>query len=145
MKLSDEELKSLYSGQTARTVRGDADCLADEAMLLAAEGKLNQDERGRIADHLAACSDCADEYRTIVSLKRLVDQSISSEKLEESKPALGRIENNRFAARLSFAAAASLLLISIALFVWAARLRTERDGFAEQAAKAKAEAEQAEK
>src|SRR5262245_40730446 len=69
MKLTDEEMRRLYRRQTARSRSGRAECLSEEAMTRVAEGELSQSEREALADHLMACSDCAEEYRILRELK----------------------------------------------------------------------------
>ena len=69
MKLTSEEMRSLYQRQTARSIAGRGDCLLEDVMTRAAAGELSRSERGMIADHLAVCSDCAQEYRILRRLK----------------------------------------------------------------------------
>jgi len=69
MKLTSEELKSLYQEGTARSAVGRAECLTAEAIMRAANAELNLAERERVVDHLATCSDCAREFRLALALK----------------------------------------------------------------------------
>jgi len=74
MKLMTDELKKLYQQRTTRSARRQAECLSEETLLRATMGELSQAERERVADHLMACSDCAEEYRLIRSLKPWAEQ-----------------------------------------------------------------------
>lgn len=38
-------------------------------------GQMNEDERGRVADHLAACSDCAEEFRLVRALRPWAEEA----------------------------------------------------------------------
>jgi len=70
MRLDSEGLRELYQRETSRAARGSAtDCLSEETLVRTADGELDHSERERTADHLTTCSDCANEYRAINSLK----------------------------------------------------------------------------
>jgi hypothetical protein len=84
MKLTNEELSRLYRRQTARSRAGRAECLSEEAMARAAEGEMRQSEREVIADHLMACSDCAEEYRVLRELKLWAERTAVSAYERES-------------------------------------------------------------
>src|SRR4030095_7808458 len=84
MKLTNEEMSRLYRRQTARSRAGRADCLSEESMTRAAEGGLSQSEREVIADHLMACSDCAEEYRILRELKPWAERAAVSAYERES-------------------------------------------------------------
>ena len=84
MKLTNEEMSRLYRRQTARSRAGRAECLSEEAMTRAAEGGLSQSEREVIADHLMACSDCAEEYRILRELKPWAERAAVSAYEKES-------------------------------------------------------------
>ena len=66
MKLSDEELKRLLREETRRVPQGE--CPDPDLFRRARESALTDDERKRLADHLAGCSDCAEEYRMLGDL-----------------------------------------------------------------------------
>lgn len=89
MKLTSEALNELYQQQTARSTRGQAECLTEETLLRAATGELSRSERQCVADHLMVCSDCAEEYRLIRSLKPWAEQvaAASGEPAPEAKAA----------------------------------------------------------
>jgi hypothetical protein len=76
MKLNSEELKHLYQLHTARSGRRGLECLSAEMFIRAGAGELSGDERGRLADHLAECSDCSQEYRIVISSAVLLAQPI---------------------------------------------------------------------
>ncbi len=69
MKVTSEDLKSLYQEGTARSVEGRKDCLSPETMLRTAMEELCEEERGRVADHLSSCSDCTWEFQVVRALK----------------------------------------------------------------------------
>ena len=84
MKLTNEEMSGLYRRQAARSRAGRAECLSEEAMTRAAEGELRQSEREVIADHLMACSDCAEEYRVLREMKLWAERAAVSAYEKES-------------------------------------------------------------
>lgn len=62
--LTDDDLARAWRGATSRGAKGAACPSADELFAVAmseAEG----DARARVVEHIAACSDCAEEYRLI--------------------------------------------------------------------------------
>ncbi len=74
MRLSKQELLELYGQRTARTTRRQEECLRKDTLERIATGELSLAERERVADHLIACMDCAEEYRLIPSLKAWTEQ-----------------------------------------------------------------------
>jgi hypothetical protein len=144
MQLTDDELQELYQQQTARSVRGRTRCLTEEILMQAAAGELNQSERERVADHLMTCSDCAEEYRLVRSLKPWAEQVAASagesgekpgvtptwptiQQREEttgfSEPRRRRVAFVLSSRRVPYALAASLVIVSLALGAWIASLR----------------------
>jgi hypothetical protein len=137
MKLSDEELRKLYSKETARRVRETgAECLASEMLTLAAAGELSVPERELVADHLATCSDCVKEYRSIRSLRSWAEDastSLAPQNVAGATPLVpftvahqsreGVAAFRPLASYLPYAIAALLLLITLAL---AAQLISQR-------------------
>jgi len=115
MKLSEKELKELYQQQTTRSNRGEANCLSEQELLRAATGELSQSERERVADHLVVCSDCAREYSIASSLKPWSEQFGKTE----------RKQKIFFPSSVSYAIAASLLLLCLALTGWIISLREQ--------------------
>jgi hypothetical protein len=73
MKVTSEDLKALYQEGTARSAK--VDCLSAETMMRAATGEVSEEERGRVADHLATCSDCAWEFRLVQALKPWAEEA----------------------------------------------------------------------
>jgi uncharacterized protein (UPF0216 family) len=73
MKVTSEDLKALYQEGTARSAR--VDCLSAETMMRVATGDVSEEERGRVADHLATCSDCAWEFRLVQTLKPWAEEA----------------------------------------------------------------------
>ena len=131
MRLDSEGLRELYQRKTARSARGSAaDCLAEEALARAAAGELDQPERERIADHLVTCSDCAQEYRAIVSLKpwaaaaavdvRVAPLRVSGNGQHQAVPVDATLHDVRVGSRwvsfyLPYAIAAAAVILSVAL------------------------------
>lgn len=74
MKLTEEDLKELNRQRTARSVRGQAECLAEELLFRAAAKELTRQERKRVIQHLRACSDCAREYHIVHSARQWAGQ-----------------------------------------------------------------------
>src|SRR5262245_13279906 len=148
MKLTDEEMRRLYQWQTARSRSGRAECLSEEAMTRVAAGELSQSEREVIADHLMACSDCAEEYRVLRELKPWAERvavsayeresaikSVSSPPGKEAQVVprqLGWASRARRLAGIFSAgfetnatAAAALLVVSLACVAWVISLKRE--------------------
>src|SRR5262245_17925983 len=139
MKLTSEELKALYQAQTRRSARGGAECLSDEMLARAASDNLSQTERERVADHLTACSDCAEEYRLARSLKPWAGQVAASTSADAAvaqhqTEMPGRAPQTGWRQLLSApfravyfpaAVAAVLLIVSVMLGFWIASLRRE--------------------
>ncbi|MBI1761105.1 MAG: hypothetical protein HYR56_06675 [Acidobacteria bacterium] len=67
MQLSDEALKNLWQTETARGTNR-RECLSSETLLRAGAHELRAPEAERIAAHLAACADCAEEYRIALAV-----------------------------------------------------------------------------
>ena len=77
MRLTSEALRELFQRETTRSARGrnNDNCPSVEMLTSAAAGELSHAERDVIGDHLATCSDCANEYRSIRSLKPWAENS----------------------------------------------------------------------
>src|SRR5262245_23237887 len=147
MKLTDEEMRRLYRRQTARSRSGRAECLSEEAMTRVAEGELSQSEREALADHLMACSDCAEEYRILRELKPWAERaavlayerdsaikSVSAPPGKEAQVVPGQPGWASWARRLAgvfpagfeaYAIAAALLVVSLACVAWVISLKRE--------------------
>src|SRR5262245_58153868 len=134
MKLTEARLKEIWQGQTARATPRQAECLSEERFVRVVTGEMGEQERAQVASHLAACSDCAEEYRILRSLRPLAEQAeaipgtSTAPEAPEIKPnlrAVGRTDARPAAFWRSFAslvsparaafAIAALLLISLSL------------------------------
>jgi hypothetical protein len=146
MKLTEAQLKEVWQGQTARATPRQAECLTEEQFTRAVTEEMASQERAQLAKHLIACSDCAEEYRILRSLRPLAEQAESilaastAPDVPEGRPKLRAIERadarpsafwQRFAALVSPARAAfalaALLLISLAPSLWFFLLRQGSD------------------
>ena len=146
MKLTEAQLKEILQKQTARATPRQAKCLTEEQFVRAVTGEMGQQERAQMASHLVACSDCAEEYRILRSLRPLAEQAeailatSTAPEVPEIRPnpragerASDRLSAfwQRFTALVSPARAAfalvALLLISLALGLLLVLLRQGRD------------------
>jgi hypothetical protein len=146
MKLTEAQLKEILQKQTARATPRQAKCLTEEQFVRAVTGEMGQQERAQMASHLVVCSDCAEEYRILRSLRPLAEQAeailatSTAPEFPEIRPnqragerASDRLSAfwQRFAALVSPARAAfalvALLLISLALGLFLVLLRQGRD------------------
>ena len=138
MKLTEAQIRDIWTRRTARGKTRQAECLTAEQFERACAGEMNKHDRAQIANHMITCSDCADEYRILRSLRPLVD---AIEALHDH-PAVARFPVygsntftadksvtlwRRFAAYVSparaIAASAALLLITLALGLWILSIR----------------------
>ncbi|HKQ75077.1 MAG TPA: hypothetical protein VJ810_15380 [Blastocatellia bacterium] len=141
MKLTEAQLKEIWQRQTAHAAPHQPECLTEEQFEHALTGEMSAQQRAQMADHLAACSDCVEEYRTLRSLRPLAEeaealltasaaprtvQNLRAVKRAGARPAALR---PRFAALFSPARllAASVTLISIALGLWLVLLHQGND------------------
>jgi hypothetical protein len=69
MKLTDDDLRTLWREHTANVPPDQPRCLteADWARLLSKQ--MDAAERAQAAEHIASCSQCADEYRLLLPLQ----------------------------------------------------------------------------
>jgi hypothetical protein len=139
MKLSKEELSRLYREQTRRAADDREGCLSNEMLLSASAGKMTDAERGRVAEHLAACSDCATEYRLVRSIRAELSQTATAATEPEQQGARrtfasAAARKNWFHATppLVSALAASLLIAAVALGGWVLSLQRESRRLAAQ-------------
>lgn len=131
MKLTSEDLKSLYQESTARPLAGRGDCLTAQTMMSAATGKLSDEELERVADHLVACSDCAWEYRFVLAHKPWADQAgqafaDAEPSASASRPALRQYFTSLFSSRRTPFAIAAVALLLLALGGGLILIRQER-------------------
>lgn len=75
MKLTEEKLKELMQNQTARSTSRQVECLTEDHFSRALTKEMGRDERLKMAEHLAVCADCAQEYRILRSLKPWSDEA----------------------------------------------------------------------
>jgi len=151
MKLTKDQLAQLYQQQTARQPH--SACPATEELTQAAMGEMGEAERGRLADHLLGCRDCAGEYQLALSLQSWaltaaaeLQPAAKTEaqlapapvplRVVASEPKPGWSERLRgwfSLPALGYAMAVPLLLVSLALIGWIASLRRENAQLAEAA------------
>jgi hypothetical protein len=132
MKLTDRELARLYQEQTRR--RSGAPCPSADELTQAAMNTLNDYERGKLADHLATCRDCADEYQVALALRSWAPEAAAELGLEEQRQRESEPQRNpswleRLGIRLSpapaYAAVLGMLVVSAGLVVWIVALQRE--------------------
>lgn len=68
MRMTDKDLSRFFREHKGRLQKPQADCLSQDFLLRATAGKLSRRERQRMAEHFSNCSDCADEYRLLLSV-----------------------------------------------------------------------------
>lgn len=68
MKLSDDDLKSLWQDDTSPAQDNRVDCLPTDLLTRAGAGELCADEREHVTAHLTQCAECAQEYRLALSI-----------------------------------------------------------------------------
>ncbi len=68
MKLTTNELKTLYRSQPADTENHHAHCLSEELLARVGSSDVSDSERLQITDHLIACPDCRQEYQIVHAL-----------------------------------------------------------------------------
>jgi hypothetical protein len=118
MRLTNEELKELYQQETARTPWQRADCLSAEEMMRAVEDRMSRSERGRVADHLMACANCAEEYRVMRPLISSAAPQVGASHRAWRLPIFSPM-------RMPNAMAAAMLVVSVALGLWVYSLYAE--------------------
>jgi hypothetical protein len=137
MKLTEAQLKELWTRRTARATPRQAECLTEEQFQRAITGEISQPDRAQAAKHMITCQDCAEEYRILRSLRPLVEAMEStlaaSAEIAQAKRSDERsgTRNSTLWERLAvfvsptraIAASAVLLLISLALGIWLISLR----------------------
>jgi len=75
MKLTDDDLRALYRERAAREARDVAACPGAEELVAASLGELDAAARERVADHVATCAACADEYRLLGELRPRISRA----------------------------------------------------------------------
>lgn len=134
MRFTKEQLEDFYRQETARSVRGKADCLPEELLLRAAASELTPEERHSVLGHLSTCSDCAREYRLARSSKQwasevaptLVGRSdapyVSPAQVAHARPLAAIWNKIMFVPTWRAAALAAMVVITagVSLVVWRA-------------------------
>ena len=132
MKLTDRELARLYQEQTRR--RSGAACPSADELTQAAMDSLNDNERGKLADHLATCRDCADEYQVALALRSWAPEAAAELGLEEQsqrelepqrKPSWLERLGIRLSPAPAYGAVLGMLVVSAGLVVWIVALQRE--------------------
>lgn len=123
MTLDDSALKSLRSRET-RASATRSGCLSAETLARAASGGLGLGERAGVADHLAACADCAEELRLIEPFGAWAERSAAALGRSSGTARLGpgRVWVRPF---WQFVSAAALLIVCGALAMWNVALHRE--------------------
>jgi hypothetical protein len=118
------------------------ECLSADELAHIGTEELSQEQRHQMLAHLAACSDCAEEYRIVCSLKTWSGQmaaahagdqaetnSASRDEMEShliGSKIVGRKSGGRLStAGIAYALAASLLIVVVALAAWLVSIRSE--------------------
>jgi hypothetical protein len=65
MKISDDDLRAIWREPSVRVPSDRSACLTDEDWARLVSQRMDSAERGRIAEHVGSCSQCADEYRLL--------------------------------------------------------------------------------
>jgi hypothetical protein len=108
MPWSDEQLGELYRCAHRRD-RAGQECPGTDELTRGACGGLDEEGRGRLAEHLARCTDCAEEYRLARALHPAVAAAASRRPLAPQRQAWLRI------------AAALLLTVGAVAGLWQLR------------------------
>lgn len=134
MKLSKEQLSRIYRQKTARSAQERDSCITAEALVRASAGEMTPSERERVADHLSACADCAQEYQMIRSLRSLSPEVAGTgpgtqppliRELPRAVPGKHHSIQWWQPAPILWPIAASLLIAAVGLGVWMIPLRQE--------------------
>lgn len=138
MKLSEDELKNLWRQDTMRAADDLTGCLSADLMMRAGEGKLGASERARVAEHLAHCAYCAEEYRIALSVNEWAAQSadhyasLFPARIVPATPPpnwrsrlTGQLKHLPSFSPLTMAMTAALLLLTLALGVWLLTMRQQ--------------------
>lgn len=84
----EAELGMIYQSQPTRAELNRADCLADEFLVRVSDGDVSEAERMFVADHLAGCQDCAQEFQLVRALQAWSTQTPAAPPPKETPPAV---------------------------------------------------------
>lgn len=117
MKLSEEKLKQIVRANTSPASDERVECLSAIDLRLAASGELPNEMRKRVAEHLASCSACVDEFHVLRSLREwAAEDGAADEKLvdpRQQKAWRGWLSFPRWATALGV-----FLVAAISISVW---------------------------
>ena len=127
MKLSEDDLRAIAGAVDFRHGAVRTGCPPQQDLIKAASGQSSRVERGRVADHLIACADCAEEYRLLTAL-----QPWAANAARAIAPTASRSQQPRllWPSLIPYAAAAALFLTALGLGTWALLLRNENQRLA---------------
>ena len=97
-------------------------CLSADTLAKAARGALPSGERDRVADHLAACRDCAEEFQLIQPLEAWAERTAAA----YGRAPVPVTDPWRWLPVWQLAAMV-LLLASVALLIWNSRLQRSNE------------------
>ena len=145
MKLTKEQLVELYQQRSNRP-SSRASCLTEEELARATAGELSQPENKCVAAHLMTCGDCAEEYRLVRPLKAFAEGAAAAladpSSAQRQQAAGAEIQPRKRTrgtlapwwqrpgmilspARVAYAIAAALVIISVVLGAWIVSLRRD--------------------
>jgi hypothetical protein len=75
MTLRDDDLRGHWRRRTDAAPGDRSSCLTEEEWQRLASNEVDATERARLAQHIARCADCADEYRIVHSLRPWADDA----------------------------------------------------------------------
>jgi hypothetical protein len=130
MKLNERDLAKLYQEHTRRGP--ETVCPTAEELTRLAMGELKETDRGRLADHLAVCKDCSEEFQIALDLKSFAP-TLAPDLGTARKPSWLERLGLRFQLPVpAFGAALVLLIIPVALAAWVVLLHQENLRLAEK-------------
>ena len=138
MKLSEDELKSLWHQDTTPAADNRNGCLSADLLVRAGERKLGAAERALVAKHIAQCAHCAEDYRIALSINEWAAQSADQyaslfpARMVPTTPPpnwrsrlTGQLKGLPSFSPLAMAMTTASLLLALALGVWLLTLRQQ--------------------
>lgn len=145
MKLTKDELVDLYLPKAGNPDR--TGCPSADTMASAGAGELDKAERRKWAAHVAACRQCAGEYRLLGPLQALAEDAAGTLPEQGAVPRWRAVlpwwRGMEWSRSLAFAAPALMLVLGIGLGVWAISVGREERGTRARLETALAERKQA--